>query len=80
MPTLMALKQLLLQVAYIGHWVHQGAIVQWNNHEAIVPHDLFMFAYNHLSPTDFFGDPNPEHIPQRVFSRHKESRPVPRPA
>jgi hypothetical protein len=79
MPTLMALKQMLLQVAYIGHWVHQGAIVQWNNHEAIVPHDLFMFAYNRLSPTDFFGDPNPEHIPQRVFNRHKESRPVPPP-
>ncbi len=79
MPTLMALKQMLLQVAYIGHWVHQGAIVQWDNHEAIVPHDLFMFAYNRLSPTDFFGDPNPEHIPQRVFNRHKESRPVPPP-
>jgi len=79
MPTLMALKHMLLQVAYIGHWVHQGAIVQWNNHEAIVPHDLFMFAYNRLSPTDFFGDPNPAHIPQRVFNRHKENRPVPPP-
>jgi hypothetical protein len=80
MPTLSTLKVMLCQVAYIGHWVHQGAIVQWNNHEAIVPHDLFMFAYNRLSPTDFFGDPNPEHIPQRVFNRHKESRPVPPPA
>lgn len=79
MPTLMNLKRLLLQVAYIGHWVHQEAIVQWNNHEAIVPEDLFMFAYNRLSPTDFYGDPNPEHIPQRVFNRHKESRPVPPP-
>lgn len=79
MPTLMNLKRLLLQVAYIGHWVHQGAIVQWNNHEAIVPYDLFMFAYNRLSPTDFFGDPNPAYIPQRTFNRHKASRPVPPP-
>jgi hypothetical protein len=79
MPSWMGLKHILFQVAYIGHWVHQRAIIQWNNHEAIVPLDLFMFTFNRLSPTDFYGDPKPEYIPQRTFNRHKEGRPVPPP-
>jgi len=75
----MGLKHLLWQLAYIGHWVHLGAIVKWNKHEGIVPIDLFMFAFNRLCPTDFHGEPNPEHIPRRTFNRHKEDRPVPPP-
>jgi len=76
MPSSMGLKHILFNVIYLGHWVHHSAIIQWNNHEGIVPPDLFMFAYNRLSPTDFFGEPNTEHIPQRLFNRHKEDRPV----
>jgi hypothetical protein len=79
MPSSMGLKHLLWQVAYIGHWVHKGAIVQWNNHEAIIPIDLFMFAYNRLCPTDFYGDPNPEYKLQRNVNPHKETRPTPPP-
>jgi hypothetical protein len=65
------MKELLAQVAYIGHWVHHGAIVRWHNHESIVPMDLFMYAYNRLSKTDFYGDPNPDYKPYRTYNRHK---------
>jgi hypothetical protein len=61
---------MLTNVAYIGHWVHKSAIVCWHNHEAIVPEDLFMVAFNSLSPTDFYGDPNSNYIPYRPYNRH----------
>ena len=47
------LQHLLINVAYIGHWIHQGVIVQWHNHEAIIPTDLFTYAYNRISTVDF---------------------------
>ena len=64
---------MLVNVAYIGHWIHMGAVVQWNNHEAIIPLDLFMYAYNRLSPTDFHGDPNPQYVPYRPWTRHDKA-------
>ncbi|MHB8629990.1 MAG: recombinase family protein [Aggregatilineales bacterium] len=75
--TASGLRYLLTNVAYIGHWVHKQAIACWNNHEAIIPLDLFMYAYNRLSPTDFQGGPNPQYVPYRPWVRHnKATRPV----
>src|SRR5258708_993420 len=76
-PSSCGLRYLLTNVAYIGHWIHKQVIVCWNNHEAIIPLDLFMYAYNRLSPTDFQGDPNPNYVPYRPWVRHnKEDRQV----
>lgn len=72
-PSHTGLANMLVNVAYIGHWVHMGAVVQWNNHEPIIPLDLFMYAYNRLSPTDFHGEPNPNYIPYRPWVRHDKA-------
>jgi hypothetical protein len=80
-PSQAGLACMLVNVAYIGHWVHLGAVAQWNNHEPIIPLDLFMFAYNRLSPTDFHGEPNPDYVPYRPWTRHdKAQRSEPPPA
>lgn len=71
-PSQDGLRNMLINVAYIGHWVHKGAIVHFNNHEAIIPLDLFMYAYNRLSPVDFYGDPNPHYVPYRPWIRHNK--------
>jgi hypothetical protein len=76
-PSESGLGFMLRNVAYLGHWIHKDAIVSWHNHEAIIPLDLFMYAFNRLSPTDFVGDPNPNYVPYRPWVRHdKEDRPV----
>jgi DNA invertase Pin-like site-specific DNA recombinase len=72
-PSHTGLAYMLVNVAYIGHWVHLGAVVQWNNHAAIIPLDLFMYAYNRLSPTDFHGEPNPQYVPYRPWTRHDKA-------
>lgn len=72
-PSHTGLAYMLVNVAYIGHWVHMGAVAQWNNHEAIIPLDLFMYAFNRLSPTDFHGEPNPNYVPYRPWIRHDKA-------
>lgn len=75
-PSQSGFQQLLVNVAYIGHWIHQRVIVEWHNHEAIIPNDLFMYAYNRISQTDFYGEPNPHYVPYRPWIRHdKADRP-----
>jgi hypothetical protein len=75
MPAPYTWGHLLGNVAYIGHWVHRGVIEQWHNHPALVDEGLFMFAYNRLFQTDFFGEPNPDYRPYRAFQRvPKETR------
>ena len=74
------LDNIFTNVVYIGHWVHQGAIAQFYNHEAIVDEDLFMYAFNAISRVDFYGNPNPNYNPHRPYVRHpKESRTEPPP-
>jgi len=65
---------MLVNVAYIGHWIHMNAVVAWNNHEPIIPLDLFMYAFNRLSPTDFHGEPNPHYVPYRPWIRHDKAK------
>ena len=64
------LQSMFTNVVYLGHWVKKGVILHFHNHEAIVEEDLFMHAFNALSSTDFFGEPNPHYMPQRPFIRH----------
>jgi hypothetical protein len=74
-PGTQGLYYLLTNVVYIGHWIFRGAVEQWDNHEAIIPHDLFMYAFNRLSKTDFHGEPNPDYAPYKVYRRQaKEDR------
>jgi DNA invertase Pin-like site-specific DNA recombinase len=76
-PSMSGLRSLFTNGVYIGHWVHKEAITRWNNHEPIIPLDLFMYAFNRLSPTDFLGEPNPNYAPYRTWIRHnKEERGV----
>lgn len=72
-PSSTGLTYMLVNVAYIGHWIHMNAIVRWNNHEGIIPLDLFMYAFNRLSPTDFHGEPNPQYVPYRPWIRHDKA-------
>jgi hypothetical protein len=66
---------MLVNVAYIGHWVHKQVIAQWHNHEAIIPEELFMFAFNRISRVDFHGQANPHYVAYRPWVRHaKEDR------
>jgi DNA invertase Pin-like site-specific DNA recombinase len=77
MLSMASLGELLRNAAYIGHWAHQGVIVRKHNHEAIVPLDVFLYAFNKLSPVDFNGDPNPDYQPYRSLTRHdKSDRPI----
>ncbi|MBZ0305728.1 MAG: recombinase family protein [Anaerolineae bacterium] len=66
-PAQGSLRSYLTNVAYIGHWVHKGAIVEWDNHAPLIEHDLFMYAFNTLSETDFHGEPNPDYSPYRAY-------------
>jgi hypothetical protein len=79
-PSFSGLQHMLINVAYIGHWIHKGVIVQWHNHEAIIPNDLFIYAYNRISAVDFYGEANPQYVPYRPWTRHnKTERPEPPP-
>jgi hypothetical protein len=71
LPSPSGLEYMLTNVAYIGHWSYRGVIEQWHNHESIVPEDLFMYAFNALSKVNFFGEPNADYSPHRVYVRHK---------
>jgi hypothetical protein len=57
-------------VVFLGHWAKNRVILHFHNHPALIPEDLFMHAFNALSPTDFYGEPNPHYMPQRPFIRH----------
>jgi hypothetical protein len=72
-PSYSGLQGMLINVAYIGHWIHQGVIVEWHNHEAIIPNDLFMYAFNRISPADFYGNPNADYVPYRPWTRHNKA-------
>jgi DNA invertase Pin-like site-specific DNA recombinase len=72
-PSFSGLQHMLINVAYIGHWIHKGVIVQWHNHEVIIPNDLFLYAYNRISAVDFYGEPNPQYVPYRPWTRHNKA-------
>ncbi len=80
-PGRVGLKELLVNAGYIGHWIHKGVIVRWNNHPSIVPVEVFMKAFNYLSPVTLTGQPNSNYRPFHENTRpsRDENRPVDRP-
>jgi DNA invertase Pin-like site-specific DNA recombinase len=60
---------LLTNPVYIGHWCMKGAIVVWDNHEPIIDHDVFMRAFNYLSPYTLIGEKNKDYKPAYQFER-----------
>ncbi len=69
-PGRMGLRGILTQAAYVGHWAVNRVIVRWDNHPVIVPKDLFMQAFNYLSPVTLRGQKNAE-----FRSRQEHRRP-----
>jgi DNA invertase Pin-like site-specific DNA recombinase/F0F1-type ATP synthase membrane subunit b/b' len=52
-----ALTHILTNPIYIGCWVYKDAIVRWDNHEAIVDKELFMWVYQRITGHDLDGNP-----------------------
>jgi len=61
------LRNYLTNVVYLGHWIHKQVIVEWDNHAPLVDADLFMYAFNRISKSDFHGEPNANHSPYRAY-------------
>lgn len=57
-PSPSGLRDLLINAVYIGHWSVKRAIRIYDNHEPIVPVDVFMQAFNYLSEYTLDGRPN----------------------
>jgi DNA invertase Pin-like site-specific DNA recombinase len=57
-PTTMAtLVYMLTNPIYIGCWVYKDAIVRWDNHDAIVDKELFIWVYQRITGHDLEGNP-----------------------
>jgi hypothetical protein len=65
---------LLSNVAYIGWYVYNGWVISKEAHEAIVPMDDFLYAYNRLSPVTLEGEPNENKPPLNRRSYRTERR------
>src|SRR5258706_5505702 len=80
-PERSAFVGLLTNAAYIGHWAVNGEIVRWNNHPSIIPVDIFMRAFNYLSPVTLDGKPNRSFRPFKQNARpsREQERPAERP-
>lgn len=66
-------KQSLIEAfvnpAYIGHWVVNDVVVQWNNHPPILDEETFYFAFNRHSPFNLDGSKNTLHKDLRFNDR-----------
>ncbi len=68
-PSRSALRRVLLNPVYIGHWTHNGKIIRPDNHPGIVPTDVFTRAFNYLSPVAPDGSENKHYRPFREHAR-----------
>jgi hypothetical protein len=73
-PGSIALTNMLTNPVYLGHWMHKGQVVIWNNHPPIVSEDLFYKAFNYLAPYTLEGKPNAHYAPRlgRIHSTKKK--------
>jgi DNA invertase Pin-like site-specific DNA recombinase len=65
---------LLSNVAYIGWYVYNGWVISKEAHEAIVPMDDFLYAYNRLSTVTLEGEPNKNKPPLNRRSYRTERK------
>jgi DNA invertase Pin-like site-specific DNA recombinase len=56
------LRQFLTQPLLAGYWVYKNMLVRAENHEAVVDHVSFLYAFNKLSPVLLTGEPNPVYV------------------
>jgi len=68
-----SLQNMLTNAVYLGHWVFKDRVVQWDNHPAIIPEDLFYQAFNYISPYTLDGTPNEDYTP-RLGRRHSTKK------
>ncbi len=72
------LANILSHPVYIGYWLHKGQIVSTDHHEPIVDFDLFMYAFDRLSPINLDGTPNRNYQEKTAHyaKRHYTERPA----
>jgi hypothetical protein len=72
------LKSALTNPVNIGHWIVGNQIVRYNNHLPIVDEGDFMYALEHLSPTNLDGTTNPyfEKKKNYYMKRHFSTSPA----
>lgn len=73
LPNTRTIKNMVTDPAYIGHYMLEGQIVRRNNHEAIIPEDLFFRAFNYVSKVDLDGNPNVNYVGGGIERIHKNS-------
>ncbi len=76
--TMIGLRSLLTNRAYIGYWIYKGEVISTNNHEAIVDLNDFTYAYNRLSFTLLDGTVSQPLLTrrERYAKRHYANRPA----
>ncbi|MEZ4678183.1 MAG: recombinase family protein [Caldilineaceae bacterium] len=72
---------LLTNATLLGHWMVNGVIVHWNNHEAVIDEETFFRAFNYLSPVTLTGQENQHYNPMQQHARPSkdDDRPLERP-
>jgi hypothetical protein len=61
---------MLTNPTYIGHWMHKGVVLIWNNHAPLIDEATFTRAFNHLSRFTMTGEENPHYNPAFKYQRH----------
>ena len=75
-PTLHSIDSILTNPTPIGWW-SAGDIVIKNNHEAVLPIELFWAVQDIYNPLDYrTGQPNPNHLNRQLAGRHASSGPL----
>ncbi len=64
-----ALVSMFTNANYVGHWLVNGDIVIWDNHQAIIEPDTFMRGFHYLSKDSLDGAENEYYNPVRVYAR-----------
>lgn len=66
--------RMLTNPVYIGHWMTNGTITIWDNHEPIVEPKIFMRVFNYLSPHTLTGESNENYEPAYQYERPQKNQ------
>ncbi len=69
-PNRANILNMLTNPAYIGHWMHKGEVLIWNNHTPLIDVATFTRAFNYLSRVTMTGEENPHYNPAFKYQRH----------